>query len=161
MAASQLHYEATTSNTQPKIPEPASKIRTSNETSNIPGTSTFLSERAQLEKERLERQKRSRPLPAQNPTVEDESEGEEPPAKRHQVYPPDKSTVRSNISGVNSSRISNSIPTIEQIFWDGELRQTATQHAEPRKDGRPTFRLTEVLGKVRGQIVMIYFEERT
>ncbi|KDR78204.1 hypothetical protein GALMADRAFT_245252 [Galerina marginata CBS 339.88] len=110
--------------------------------------STFLSERAQLEKERRERQKRLRPSSDRDSTTEeDDSESEEPPAKRHQVSHSNPSYMRSNISGVSSSKTSNSVPTMEQVFWNGELRQTATQHAEPRKDGRPTFRLTEVLGK--------------
>ncbi|KAF8883531.1 hypothetical protein BD779DRAFT_826010 [Infundibulicybe gibba] len=34
----------------------------------------------------------------------------------------------------------------EQYFWNGELRSIANQHAEPRLDGKPTFRLTTVLG---------------
>ncbi|KAF8182897.1 tyrosyl-DNA phosphodiesterase-domain-containing protein [Pholiota molesta] len=95
--------------------------------------STFLSERAQLEKERMERLKRLRPDPPRpsTPEEDDDSENEEPPAKRHQVSTSYTSFSRSNV------------PT----FWNGELRQTATQHAEPRKDGQPTFRLTEVLGK--------------
>ena len=41
------------------------------------------------------------------------------------------------------------IPTSEQLFWDGELRPTANKHSLPREDGKPTFRLTEVLGSVR------------
>lgn len=109
--------------------------------------STFLSERAQLEKERMERLKRLRPDPQRPSTPEDDdSENEEPPAKRHQVSTSNSSFSRSNVPSVNSS---NSVPTIDEAFWNGELRQTATQHAEPRKDGQPTFRLTEVLGKVR------------
>ena len=47
-------------------------------------TNAFLSERAQLERERRERQKRLRP--SSRKSIEDEeSEDEEPPAKRHQV----------------------------------------------------------------------------
>ncbi|KAI6134262.1 tyrosyl-DNA phosphodiesterase I [Pisolithus croceorrhizus] len=34
----------------------------------------------------------------------------------------------------------------DQLFWDGELRPTATLHSIPRQDGKPTFKLTEVLG---------------
>ncbi|KAF8900465.1 tyrosyl-DNA phosphodiesterase-domain-containing protein [Gymnopilus junonius] len=113
--------------------------------------SAFLAERAQLEKERRERQKRLRPSTPDpgSTTEEDDSEIEEPPAKRHQVSSSNQSRMRSNISGVSSSKFSssNSIPAIEQVFWSGELRQTATLHAEPRKDGSSTFRLTEVLGK--------------
>jgi tyrosyl-DNA phosphodiesterase-1 len=109
--------------------------------------SIFLSERAQLEKERMERLKRLRPDPPRpsTPEEDDDSENEEPPAKRHQVSTSYTSFSRSNVPSVNSS---NSVPTIDEAFWNGELRQTATQHAVPRKDGQPTFRLTEVLGKV-------------
>ena len=109
-------------------------------------TSSFLSERAQLEKERMERLKRLRPQPTQEATAEDDdSESEDPPAKRHQVSTSRSSFIRSNLSGLSSTK---SIPADEQTFWNGELRQTATQHAEPRNDGQPTFRLTDVLGKV-------------
>lgn len=111
-----------------------------------PATSTFLSERAQLEKERMERLKRLRPQSTQESTAEDDdSESEDPPAKRHQVSTSHSSFIRSNLPGLSSAK---SVPADEQTFWNGELRQTATQHAEPRKDGQPTFRLTDVLGKV-------------
>jgi tyrosyl-DNA phosphodiesterase-1 len=116
-----------------------------------PGQSTtnaFLSERAQLEKARRERQKRLRPSTSRKSTEDEESDDEEPPAKRHQVSTSSSSRLRSNVSSSSKILGSTSTPTIEQIFWNGELRQTATQHAEPRKDGRLVFRLTEVLGKV-------------
>ncbi|KAF8961659.1 tyrosyl-DNA phosphodiesterase-domain-containing protein [Flammula alnicola] len=107
--------------------------------------STFLSERAQLERERRERQKRLRPPSTHGSTTgDDDSEDEEPPAKRHQVSTSKSLSTLSNLPSVSSS---NSIPVIDQVFWKGELRQTATQYAEPRKDGLPTFRLTDVLGK--------------
>ncbi|KAF9480645.1 phospholipase D/nuclease [Pholiota conissans] len=107
--------------------------------------SAFLSERAQLEKQRVERLKRLRPeQPRPSSPETNDSENEEPPAKRHQISTSNSSFSRSNVPSVNSS---DSVPTIEQVFWKAELRQTATQHAEPRKDGQPTFRLTEVLGK--------------
>jgi tyrosyl-DNA phosphodiesterase-1 len=114
------------------------------EPSNIGNTSipsgSFLSERAKMEKERLERQKRLRPetiteSERQFDTSEDE-ENPEPPAKRH------------HHSTSNSSQINPPGPSKEPLFWDGELRQTATIRAEPRKDGLPTFRLTDILGKV-------------
>jgi len=111
----------------------AHRIESNDTTSN---RSTFLSERAKLEKERLERQKRLRPesvagKKAQTDTIEDE---EEPPAKRYRST----STLRSNPPE----------PSKEPLFWDGELRQTAAIRAEPRKDGLATFRLTDILGKV-------------
>uniref|UniRef100_A0A8H7XX75 Phospholipase D/nuclease n=1 Tax=Psilocybe cubensis TaxID=181762 RepID=A0A8H7XX75_PSICU len=140
---SQEHMESTKSHLH-RIPGPSSRPDVQPDCSPV---STFLSERAQLERERRERQKRLRPLMEDIPVPEDDSEGEEPPAKRHQVYPPSQSNVRSNVSSVNSSRNSSSGSTSEQMFWKGELRQTATMGAEPRKDGKPTFRLTEILGK--------------
>ncbi|GLB44401.1 putative tyrosyl-DNA phosphodiesterase [Lyophyllum shimeji] len=102
------------------------------------GMSAFLSERAQLEKERRERQKRLRPEAAvEDRFVGDEEEDEEPELKE----PPAKSE-----RGKAPSRAGFAwVPTGEQ-FWNGEMRQTATQGAEPRRDGRPSFRLTEVLG---------------
>ena len=113
--------------------------------------SSFLSERAQLEKERRERQKRLRPQASSSsaPAPDDDSDLEEPPAKRHQVSSSNTSFKRSDISHDSSSKNSHELPTIEQVFWNGELRQTTTQHAEPRKDGQATFRLTDVLGKVK------------
>ncbi|KAG5640711.1 hypothetical protein DXG03_007468 [Asterophora parasitica] len=128
------------------------------------GTSAFLSERAQLEKERRERQKRLRPDSGFDTSFggdDDEEENEtrtvEPPAKRQHLS--SSQGVRTNNGRNAFSSYSQrggpsksqgppqaNIPTIEQVFWDGELRQTATQHADPRKDGRPTFRLSDILG---------------
>ncbi|KAF8626669.1 hypothetical protein AX15_004760 [Amanita polypyramis BW_CC] len=92
-----------------------------------PMISAFLSERAQLEKERRERQKRMR---SQAGLQDSEEETDKRPSK--------------------SSRQSSApvqVSEEEQLFPEGELRQTATQHAEPRNDGCPTFRLTQILGK--------------
>ena len=118
--------------------------------------SSFLSERAQMEKERRERQKRLRPQ-ASSSSVEaqDDDDLEEPPAKRHQVSCSNSSSKRSNIPHDSSSKASPDLPTIEQVFWNGELRQTATQNAEPRKDGQATIRLTDVLGKVKFLLYLI------
>ncbi|KAM6493152.1 Tyrosyl-DNA phosphodiesterase domain containing protein [Amanita muscaria] len=113
-----------------------------------PVISSFLSERAQLEKERRERQKRLR--------GKGDSSEEESPAKRQRSGSSSVSTRTDNSpSSTSSSNSTRTTPTTahapdssqEQFFFDGELRQTATQHAEPRKDGQPTFRLTEILGK--------------
>jgi tyrosyl-DNA phosphodiesterase-1 len=118
--------------------------------------SSFLSERAQLEKERRERQKRLRPQASSSSVVSpDDDDLEEPPAKRHQVSCSNSSFKRSNIPPDSSSKKSRELPTIEQVFWDGELRQTATQNAEPRKDGQATIRLTDVLGKVKFFLYLI------
>jgi tyrosyl-DNA phosphodiesterase-1 len=119
--------------------------------SDNPLISTFLSERAQLEKERRERQKRLR---TQSGLQDSEGESEGRPSKRHHF----SSSVRTRIDSLpvsRSSTASSDSPTLpvprageEELFFDGELRQTATQHGEPRQDGRPTFRLTQILGKV-------------
>lgn len=124
--------------------------------------SAFLAERAQLEKERRERQKRLRPETQvtsrddEEKDKEDDSELEEPPAKRQRFSPlPNvrfndslNLPIPSSSSSAKGNASSQDIPTIEQLFWEGEMRQTANYHAEPRKDGQPTFRLTEILGKV-------------
>ena len=116
--------------------------------------STFLSERAQLEKERRERQKRLR---SQAGLPDSDQETEERPAKRHNFSSSLGSLAdssRSSTAPSNSARQSPATPIVahpaegEELFFEGELRQTATQHAEPRRDGRPTFRLTQILGKV-------------
>jgi len=109
--------------------------------------SSFLLERAKLENERLERQRRLRGEVAQGKmkVVEDESDsGTErdgsmngPPAKKQHMSKP--SQENSNQASSFNSR---------QVFWNGELRQTATRHAEERQDRLPTFKLTQVLGSV-------------
>ena len=122
--------------------------------------SSFLSERAQLEKERRERQKRLRPQASSSSIAapdEDDDELEQPPAKRHQVSCSNTSFKRSNIRHDSNSQKSRELPTIEQVFWNGELRQTATQNAEPRKDGQATIRLTDVLGKVKAFYLILNF----
>ncbi|KAF9461346.1 tyrosyl-DNA phosphodiesterase-domain-containing protein [Collybia nuda] len=121
-------------------------------------TSAFLSERAKLEKERRERQKRLRPDVIDDDHDHDSGrEDDEPPAKRQRLS--SSSGVRADKGKANTASLYRSsssasaavpttnVPTIEQVFWGGEFRQTATRHAEPRKDGQPTFRLTEILGK--------------
>lgn len=115
--------------------------------------SSFMAERAQLEKERRERQKRLRPEAFAVPSPDDDDEqddddSQEPPAKRQQISSSSSFASTSNIRSNSSAQESKEVPTIDQVFWDGELRQTATRFADPRKDGRPTFRLTEVLGPV-------------
>ncbi|KAF9529923.1 tyrosyl-DNA phosphodiesterase-domain-containing protein [Crepidotus variabilis] len=105
----------------------------------------FLSERAKLERERLERQKRLRPHSISTiPTEEDSEDDDEPPAKRQNI----SSSATTSRSSVSGSAAKVDIPTIEQVFWNGELRQTATKNADPRKDGASTFRITEILGKM-------------
>ncbi|KAF8637115.1 hypothetical protein AX17_003019 [Amanita inopinata Kibby_2008] len=115
--------------------------------------SSFLSERAQLERERRERQKRLR---SQAGLSDSEDEFEEQRAKRQRSSFPVRMHTNNCPNPRPSASISNSASSTpspattnsgEELFWEGELRQTATRHAEPRKDGRPTFRLTGILGK--------------
>ncbi|KAF5376628.1 hypothetical protein D9615_007854 [Tricholomella constricta] len=155
---------ATSRSTPQSQPQPQPQSQPQSSTS---GLSSFLSERAQLEKERRERQKRLRPdsgfdtsFGGDDDDDNDESGLREPPAKRQHISSshgvrannwrdnpiPSSSCSQGGASSSQNGPQTN-IPTIDQAFWNGELRQTATQHAEPRKDGRPTFRLTEILGK--------------
>ncbi|EPQ56055.1 phospholipase D/nuclease [Gloeophyllum trabeum ATCC 11539] len=91
--------------------------------------SSFLSERAQLEKARLERQKRLR-----GDTGSAEGEG----SPSSSSAPPAKSATGMAYTAPSGS---------EPLFWDGELRQTANKHVDPKKDTQPTFRLSEIIGK--------------
>ncbi|KAG2363887.1 tyrosyl-DNA phosphodiesterase-domain-containing protein [Suillus spraguei] len=117
---------------------------------------SFLSERAQMEKERLQRLKR---VHGQNT---DDGGRISPPAKRQRIPSSEiHANSRANLASASSSSILSSssassrsasttainhIPTSEQLFWNGELRPTANKHCQPRQDGKSTFRLTEVLG---------------
>jgi tyrosyl-DNA phosphodiesterase 1 len=110
-----------------------------------------------LERERLARQKRLRGDVNASTSVED-SEDEDngaPPAKRHapEFPPSSKRLVHVNpalasASSSASARLSTNATEKESLFWEGELRQTANPHVDPKKDTRPTFRLSEILGKV-------------
>ncbi|KAG8215114.1 tyrosyl-DNA phosphodiesterase-domain-containing protein [Butyriboletus roseoflavus] len=126
------------------------------------GSTTFLSERAQLEKERLARLKRYR-----DESDDHENSGgqsEQPFVKRSHISsiePTDRKVNQHQSSSFISSNSSSSsmhekvaseatggptVPVIDQLFWDGELRPTANRHSQPREDGKATFRLSEVLG---------------
>lgn len=123
--------------------------------SNQSAANGFLSERAQMEKERRERQKRMRKEAGLDDDDNDQQAGGRSAKRQHLSS---SSGVRTNNGrpspgssspqNAGSSKAAVHVPTIEQVFWDGEFRQTATRYAEPRKDGRPTFRLTEILGEV-------------
>ncbi|KAG1873180.1 tyrosyl-DNA phosphodiesterase-domain-containing protein [Suillus subluteus] len=116
---------------------------------------SFLSERAQMERERLERLKRVRGRDT------DDGTRISPPAKRQHIPSSEiHANGQANIASASSSSVPSSssassrtastainhIPTSEQLFWNGELRPTANKHSQPRQDGKSTFRLTEVLG---------------
>ncbi len=122
-----------------------------------------------MEKERLERLKRRRPdLHQQVNTIvlDDDSDEEEQArgAKRQHIASSSSvarrantrtSTSSSSATTATSSRSASrpAVPTArsnqsQEIFWDGELRQTANRHVIPAKDKRPLFRLSEILSPV-------------
>jgi len=104
----------------------------------IPG---FLKERAQLEQERLARVKRLR--------GEQDLQITGPPSKR-QVSSRETSAAPGSWAG--PSRKGKEAANEEaEVFWDGELRQTANKHVEPGhngENGRPIFRLSQIIGDV-------------
>lgn len=122
-------------------------------------SSSFLSDRAQLERERLARLKRHR-----GEDHEDEPSSQTSlPNKRQYLFTnqgrtderastmPSSSSLSSSNSNLEDKVKAKSpnakIPSVvDQVFWDGELRPTANLHSQPRQDGKPTFRLSEVLG---------------
>ncbi|KAI3619979.1 tyrosyl-dna phosphodiesterase domain protein [Moniliophthora roreri] len=119
--------------------------------SNPPTKSAFLSERAQMEKERLKRIRKAKGLPEEEEEKlkdlsddEDEIQIIEPPKKRQRVSSSGNLRAPSNVISSNSSAASTAS---DELFWDGEFRPTATAGVEPRKDRKSTFRLTQVLGK--------------
>ncbi|CCM05286.1 uncharacterized protein FIBRA_07498 [Fibroporia radiculosa] len=126
----------------------------------------FLSERAQLEKERLARQKRLRPDVDHDAQAGSEEDSDVRDAKRQRLS--SSSSARSYRANPGSSSSAKSGPIAsgshswartqaissqsgaassskEQLFWEGELRQTGNAHVDPRKDTLPTFRLTDIL----------------
>lgn len=72
-----------------------------------------------------------------------EDEDERPSKRRHIASSSFTGTLSQEASSSKVSRPE------DQTFWNGELRQTATQFAEPRADGLPTFRLSEIIGQVQ------------
>lgn len=131
---------------------------------------SFLSERAQLEKERLARQKRLRgniddrvssqgPTPSTS-TADSESDDDDlqkPTAKRQHLATPrpvrtlqqSKSKGSANFVKVAPKPDTSSGTSINQpqMFWKGEIRQTANMHVDSGKDTEPTFRLSDIIGE--------------
>ncbi|KAL0952281.1 hypothetical protein HGRIS_006571 [Hohenbuehelia grisea] len=108
--------------------------------------SGFLSQRAQMEKERLERQRRLRgdTMPNNVHQSDDDAAGisdDEPAAKRKRLF---ASNAASSSRTFASPAIGSDHPDADQLFWSGELRQVANRHADP-SDNRPKFTLTDVL----------------
>ncbi|KAK7445706.1 hypothetical protein VKT23_014702 [Stygiomarasmius scandens] len=115
-------------------------------------TNSFLSERAKLEKERLERQKQIRKAKGLD-TSDDESSGkkrkiDEDDGEEEWEEEDEPSSNKSSTAGSSGSSTGNVNGTTgEELFWNGEIRPIAVQGSEPRKDKKPTFRLTQILGK--------------
>ena len=139
-------------------------------TSDSSKSNSFLSERAQLEKERLARQKRLRGdavdrAPSRGPTPststagsESDGDGLEKPAskRQHLATPRHGSTLQHSkvpsgvINKTPKPSISSGNSTNQpHMFWKGELRQTANMHVDPEKDTKQTFRLSDIIGEVR------------
>ncbi|KAF9235416.1 hypothetical protein BU15DRAFT_89583 [Melanogaster broomeanus] len=143
------------------ISKPTSESRASQSGTSTPsGSMSFLSDRSQLEKERLVRLKRLR---GESDDRERRSEkSQQPPVKRQHLSSIHERTDRritQSTSSVSSSSSSSNFQDrsgskttdattsiMDQLFWDGEFRPTANKHSQPREDGRATFRLTDVLG---------------
>ncbi|KIJ43722.1 hypothetical protein M422DRAFT_30766 [Sphaerobolus stellatus SS14] len=122
-------------------------------------TSSFLSERAQLEAARIERLKarqggtgpsnppakrqRERERDPDDPFVSSDSDVARPPAKKVKPANAHASGSSSRLNTANTNGTGDEGP----LFWDGELRQTANKYVDKEKDGRAVFRLSEILGK--------------
>ncbi|KAH9966318.1 tyrosyl-DNA phosphodiesterase-domain-containing protein [Lactifluus volemus] len=101
-------------------------------------SSTFLAERAQLEKERLARLKRLN---------EPHLQSTEPQPKRRTLSGATSYTPPPE--AVPGRRGKETVDAAAEVFWDGELRQTANMHVEPGcngEDGTPVFRLSQIIG---------------
>jgi tyrosyl-DNA phosphodiesterase-1 len=118
-----------------------------------PPKSSFLSERALLEKQRLERQKRLRGI------VDEEQEEDQPVAKRQRLSLSINKRLDKVVSNSETpsppNEASSSSPA-EQLFWNGELRQTGNMYADPKKNIKPCFHLTDIIGDVSSS-VLYYF----
>ncbi|KAF9228232.1 phospholipase D/nuclease [Gyrodon lividus] len=141
-------------------PTNTSEFEVSQSSTSTPSSSVpFLYERAQLEKERLERRKHLRGESDDHEGPREKSQ--QPPVKRQHLSSIHERTDRrtnqsltvSNNSSSSSQEVRSggktsnvTISVVDQLFWDGELRPTANRHSQPRKDGRATFRMNEVLG---------------
>ena len=137
--------------------------------------SSFLSERAQLERERLARQKRLRggtddcnpsrgPTPSTSTADSEDYESDDndlgkPAAKRQHLATPRRTRIlqrsksKQSANAIDGSSKPSAGPSANtnqsRMFWRGEIRQTANMHVDPKKDTKPTFRLSEIVGEVR------------
>ncbi|KAL1748877.1 tyrosyl-DNA phosphodiesterase-domain-containing protein [Schizophyllum fasciatum] len=118
-----------------QTPEPPASAMKDLHIEPAPARPAWLSERAKLEEERIARQKKRRRDQGQKSDDEDSSSSvHEPIAKRQRPTPPTQPAP------------SPSMASSEELFWEGAYRPIATKHCMPRKDGKPTFKLTQVIG---------------
>lgn len=114
-----------------------------------PQTNPFLSERAKLEQERLQRQKRLR--------AESSSAGvdvEMPAAKRQQQHSlPSKAGPSTSRPIAGPSTAAKDVS--DGMFWGGIFRPISNMYSVPRRDGKATFKFTDILGPVRLQLLLI------
>jgi tyrosyl-DNA phosphodiesterase-1 len=104
--------------------------------------SSFLTERAQLEQQRLARLKRLHDGPdPQTP----------PPPSKRPAPSREPSCPPASEAGSSRRRGKEAVDEGVETFWDGELRQTANKHVElghNGENGRPVFRLSQIIGDV-------------
>lgn len=105
----------------------------------VPTPPPWLSERAAMEKERMERQKRRRAEAGLDPI---EDEGRETTKKSRTVSPD-----HTRVAGPSTKPQPQ-----EDVFWEGAHRPTANAYAHPREDGKPVFRLTDIIGPASVQV---------
>ena len=136
------------------ITPPRAHIRAgpSRSNSDIPGAShpasDFLKERRILEQQRIARMNKAQSQTQQKTQKrshsaslsEDESDEDARPLKRK----PSKKPLASSSSTTTRP---NEAEGVGEMFWHGELRQTANRYTE-RMDKKPTFRISEIIGDV-------------
>lgn len=149
----------------PPIEPVAHKDRPNSSEVNSRSGSAFLADRAEMERQRLERQKRQRPdishtknvIPKEEEdsdiVIDDDSDHvRETKRQRVSSSVPTARTNAPSSSQPSRSTTTGSRPPVgdnrEELFYEGELRQTANKHVDRAKDTRPVFRLTEILSPV-------------
>ncbi|ETW80095.1 hypothetical protein HETIRDRAFT_459808 [Heterobasidion irregulare TC 32-1] len=166
MEVSANEFHPSTSRVPPLHNQTSARGR--NETQPEAGSSStaslFLSERAELERARLERQKRLRPVDDDGDDDSGGGAGSSGYARAPSRKRPHKTTsfqsssreeslhsssVASTSTAPATSTARGKATSDEALFWDGEIRQTANKHVERGKngeDGKPVWRLSEIIG---------------
>jgi len=135
-------------------PSPRARLQAgpSATTSNVAGASNpasdFLKERRILEQQRIARMNKAQTQSRQQPQKrshsaslsEGESDEDPRPLKRK---PSEMPVASSSATTATASRAED----LGEMFWNGELRQTANRYTE-RTDKKPTFRISEIIGDV-------------